>query len=278
MPEWQDTYPVVHRALAPQYRQLPEGQAEAIVQGVLGEDFSLADAEGFFANLGRTLSGAASAIAPIAQRALPGLVSGAAGGAALGPLGMLGGAVLGGVTGALGGGAANTRAAAPPNSGLPLGAPALPAIAQLLGALGSPTVQQALAAMLMGRAGAPTVPTAGGAQVPVAGITNLLGMLANRASAEWEEMVPSIEGEAVEGVDGASPQARSAWLFEQLLPIEDVDDRADEPEEAAARGRVDESWVDELYDELEADLLTEAVIESVDDGLHVESWGQERRG
>jgi len=292
MPDWQEAHPAVYRALAPEYRDLPEDQVEALVQGVFGENVSLADAEGLFQDLGRTLSGAAQAAAPVLQRALPGVVSGAMTGAALGPWGMLGGALLGGVGSALGGGAATAPrppAGAPiPRPGLPPGLPApIPgggppatgagptaAIAQLLGGLGSPTVQQALAAMLMGPAGARTVPIAGGNQVPVAAITNLLSMLASRASAEWEEAVPSVEGEGFgEGVDYA-PEARSAWLYEQLLPLDDVEARDDESSRESGGEESDggEAWLDELYDELEAGLMAENEPESVDESADPEAW------
>lgn len=274
MPAWQQQYPVVHLALHPEYRQLPQSEVETVLHGVLGEGVSLADAEGFFDDLGHTLSGVASAVAPIAQRALPGVVSGAASGAALGPYGMLGGALLGGLSSALSGGGAG---GAPPSPQAPPGAPPAPpppsgrtapsapgtggtggAVAQLLGALGSPTVQQALSAMLMGRAGAPTVPAAGGSEVPVAGIMNLLGMLANRASAEWEEAVPSLEGEAFgEGLEAASPEARSAWLFERLLPPVGAQDEVAEGSVPPHADGADDRWIDELYDELEAELLDE---------------------
>src|SRR4051794_1461495 len=207
MPDWQEAYPGVYSRLAPQYRALPEDQVESLLEGMFGEGFGLAAAEGFFDDIGRTLSGAARSAAPVLQRALPGVVSGAMSGAALGPWGMLGGALLGGVGSALGGGggAAPHPGAPAPAAGAPgpaAGAPGLGggptgAVAQLLGALGSPTVQQALGSMFLGQAGARTVPTPGGNQLPVAAITNLLGMLSNRASAEWEAIMPSEDAESV---------------------------------------------------------------------------------
>jgi hypothetical protein len=283
VPDWQDTYPAVHLALAPEYRRLPESEVETVVHGVFGEDVSLADAEGFFDDLGHTLSRAASAVAPIVQRALPGVVSGAAGGAALGPFGMLGGALLGGLSSALSGGGAGGQSARPsaPGAAPPRPSAAAPAatsgsggaVAQLLGALGSPTVQQALSAMLMGRAGAPTVSAAGGSQVPVAGITNLLGMLANRASAEWEEAVPSFEGEALgEGLEAGSPEDRSAWIFERLLPPASATGQAGEDYVPASGEGLQEGWIDELYDDLEAELMSEEPAEDAYDPPAGEAW------
>jgi hypothetical protein len=277
MADWHEAYPRLHEALAPEYRVLPEAQVETVVQGVFGEGVSLADAESFFGDLGNTLSRAATVVAPVVQRALPGVMSGAMSGAALGPWGALGGALIGGVSSALSGGGGG-GGARPPAGGRP-GAPGRPrapmrlpipgvtpaaapgsaptaAVGQLLGVLGSPTVQQALSSMLMGSAGARSVPGAGGAQLPVAAITNLLGMLASRASAEWEELVPSPEAEALgEGLDFAAPEARAEWVMSQLAPIEVVESDVGESFDGESS---DEAWVDELYDELEAEMAGES--------------------
>ena len=79
--------------------------------------------------------------------------------------------------------------------------------------LGSPTVQTALGSMLMGPAGARTVATPGGSQVPVGAVTNLLGMLAGRASARYRvprSGRPPITGRVVLGVErlGGRPRIR----------------------------------------------------------------------
>lgn len=103
--------------------------------------------------------------------ALGGLLGGGGGGAgqALGALGGLlgggkGGAALGALTSLFGGGNAST---------------------QLLSLLQRPETMQALAAMSLGAAGRRSIPV-GSAQtpVPVSGITNLIGQLANQAAAE----------------------------------------------------------------------------------------------
>lgn len=242
MSDWGEAYPQLHRALAPEYRELPAEQVGAIVGQVLGPGATLVDAEGWLSDVGRTLGQVGQAAAPILQ----GAASGAVGGAALGPYGMLGGAILGGVGSALSG--AGGRRPVPPGAPPP-GMSAAPvggsAASQLLAALASPTVRQALSALLMGGAGARSVPTATGQQVPVAAVTNMLGMLAGRASAEQEAFdlgeAPWREGE---GIDEADPEARASWLYERLLPIESS---------AANGGGRDEAWLDEMYDELEAD-------------------------
>jgi hypothetical protein len=93
------------------------------------------------------------------------------------------------------------------------------------------------------------VPTPAGNELPVATATNLIGTLAGRASAEWEAAVPSPETQSFgEALDFASPEVRAAWVIEQLAPPEGV--------EAFDVESSDEGWIDELYDELEAELLT----------------------
>ncbi|QIS14225.1 hypothetical protein [Nocardia arthritidis] len=213
-------------------------------------------------DVGGALSSAAKAVAPVVAKAAGGAVSGAAAGASLGPWGMLGGALLGGATSALSGGAAPASAApvsARPRPARRRRAPrptdaSLPALIQLLGALGSPTTQQALGSMLLGNIGSPTLPTAAGTSVPVAAITNLLSLLANRASVESETIAP-YEGEDYVGAafDRASPEVRAELLYAQLLPVEVNGSYTDD---------VDESWLDEVYDEAEAAFYADPPFES----------------
>jgi hypothetical protein len=269
MANWQEEYPAVHRALAPEYRSLSRPQIEAIIGSTLGEGVGLDEAEGFFDDVGRALGGVAHAAAPFIQRALPGIASGAMGGAALGPLGMFGGALLGGLGSALGGGG-GAHPAPPSPSGAPAGLPAAPslgapapagAIGQLLAALGSPTVQQALSSMMLGNAGARSVPAASGGQLPVAAITSLLGMLANRASAEWEATAGEASAEAFdEAAYHVSPELRAEAVFRQLAAPEALSAQFIRP-----AAEMDEAWIDELYDELEAELVYGAY-ETASDG------------
>jgi hypothetical protein len=269
MPDWSESYPAVYRSLAPAYRELPRPQVEQALRGVFGEASSLDAVEGFFDDLGHTFGGigravgnVASQAAPVLAKVAPSVLSGVAGGAALGPLGMVGGGLAGLLGGLLGSGAPGSQR---PPAGVPAGpagvvgqlagsasgllgggAGSTGAIGQLLAALGSPTVQQGLNSMLLGPAGNRTVPTPGGSAVPVAAITNLLSLLANRASSEWESMAPFGEADYIsEGIDTASPEARAAWLYGQLAPLEIS--VGEEPE------AFDESWIDEMYDQLEAE-------------------------
>jgi hypothetical protein len=278
MPEWQEEYPAVHQALAPEYRDLPRERVETIIGATFGEGIGLDEAEGIFDAIGKTLGNVARAVAPVVQRALPGVLSGAAGGAALGPLGAIGGALLGGIGGALGGGRRPARPAVSPRTLAPAAVPGAGpagAIGQLFAALGSPTVHQALNSMMLGRAGSRSVPTPGGTQLPVAAVTSLLGMLANRASAEWEELVPAGEAEAFEaGPDPVAPEARAEWALGQLAPVEF------EPESGAGdqEGSGEEGWLDELYDEFEAELLGVDGEAAYDEGLESEDWSLAANG
>jgi hypothetical protein len=204
--------------------------------------------------------------APVVGKALPGALAGAASGTPLGLPGIIGGAILGGVGSAVGGGQA-----APPQQAPPGAAPAVPrppgsargaapaaAVAQLIAALSSPTARQALTAMMLGPAGNRTVPTATGTQVPVAALTNLLAVLAGRASAEWDAAVPYDGGDYLAeafpgtGLDVANPQVRAAWLYEQLaLPEDEWGEHDDEAEQ-------DDSWLDDYYDRIEAAMYVAA--------------------
>ena len=128
-------------------------------------------------------------------------------------------------------------------------------LVQLLTALSSPTVRDAITAMLLGGAGARTVPTATGAEVPAAAVTNMLGTLSARASAEWDAIGPRPAADHLavadyaERVDAANPEARAAWLYGQLAPPEDFDNG------------FDDGWED-VYDDFEAQL--QALAESDD--------------
>jgi hypothetical protein len=257
---WQETYPRLARALAPEYQLLPKERIEPVVRSAFGETATLADAEGIFDDIGHAFTSAARAVAPVVSRALPGMMSGAMAGAPLGPWGMLAGALAGGASSALGGGAAPGRPGPMPG-GFPGGGGAASALvpfgrsggsggalAQLLGVLASPTTQQALSSMLLGGAGAKTVPTSSGGPVPVAAITNLLGLLANKASMEWEAETPfSGEDYVGEGLDAANPEVRGAWLYPRLAPVELVSTPATQLPES------DEAWLDEMYDLAEAE-------------------------
>jgi hypothetical protein len=105
--------------------------------------------------------------------------------------------------------------------------------------------------MLLGHAGAPTVPSSTGKQIPVAAITNLIGLLANRASAEWDMVAPfSGEDYVSEGLDKANPEVRGDVLYSELDPVALLDSGASGEDWA-------EAWLDEMYDAAEADFYAD---------------------
>jgi hypothetical protein len=148
--------------------------------------------------------------------------------------------------------AATTSPTAPAAAAAPAAAGAGPqaALVQLLTALSSPTVRDAITAMLLGGAGARTVPAAGGTELPAAAVTNMLGVLSTQVSAGWDEIAPYRGTDHValtrgaEGIDTASPDVRAAWIFQQLAP----------PEEPERGGDDDVDRQDDLDDEFEAQL------------------------
>lgn len=322
MAEWQEEFPRLGAALADEYRALPRAQVEQLVEGTFGPGTTLEDAEGFFDNLGKTLSGVGQAVgkvaaqaAPVLASALPGVTSGLAAGAPLGPFGMLGGAILGGLGSALGPPGHPPAPGQAPGSALGSLAGALPgvlsaiapslgsgpgaAVGQLLGMLGSPTTQQALSSMLLGPVGARTVPVAGGTvQAPVAAVTNLVGTLANHATAEWEAVMPYPGStDYLESVDLDNPETRAALLYAQLMPIPATEDAPGEalqprpaavtaePAREAAGGAEDtediqeiadgedqayEQWLSDAYDEEEAAFYGELLAEGAEDAEDTE--------
>jgi len=179
-------YPGLREVLAPPYRNLPAENIEALFESY---DLSAEDIEGFFDFLkdaGKAIVGVAPSILPVA-----GTVLGTAFG---GPAG----AALGGTLGKLAGGAIS-KATAPRPSSAPRAAPgpqtpqpppgASPAAGQLMQTMFRPETLQALMSMLMGQLGRSNVKV-GSTPVPVGAFTNLLGVLANQAQAEYNSANP----------------------------------------------------------------------------------------
>src|SRR4029453_730230 len=109
--DWDDDpYPNVRGALAPEYAELAPEEIDALFERTFGPAVTAEDAEDIFGSVktlasggGHTVSHVAQKAAPVAMSAVPGAAQGAMAGAALGPLGMVGGAVLGGAGSALAG-------------------------------------------------------------------------------------------------------------------------------------------------------------------------------
>jgi hypothetical protein len=297
---WAEAYPTVYRSLAPEYRALPAEQVDRLLVGVLGPGAGLEYAESFLGDISSALGQVGKVVVKALPGAISGAISGAPGGLP-GVIGgaLIGGAssvLSGGSTPAAQSAPTTTGtsaaavpsappAAIPASPAAPVGAatpttPATPAtpstpatlagtpgaaldasLVQLLTALSSPTVRDAITAMLLGGAGARTVPTATGTTVPAAAVTNMLGTLTAKASAEWDAIGPrpATDHLAVtsyaENVDAVNPEARAAWLYGQLAPPEDPGDGFDDG--------WDDGWED-VYDDLEAQLQALAESEDTD--------------
>ena len=180
-----EDYPLVRSVADPRIANLPteDLEAELLRQGISAEDMEgfLSDVGSAFSNAGNAISHVVSKAAPVvaqvAGKALPGIISGAATGCALGPWGCLGGALVGGVTSALtsGGG----KSPGPQPSGVAGGiASALPAVA---GALGGGGVASGIASALPAIAGlvggSGTAAAGAGSAAGNTGATNPAGVL-----------------------------------------------------------------------------------------------------
>jgi hypothetical protein len=210
--------------------------------GAVGSAFGGGAGSQALGALGSLVGGGGGGKGPVG--ALAGLLGGGGGGAgqALGALGGLlgggkGGAGLGALTSLFGGGNAST---------------------QLLSLLQRPETMQALAAMSLGAAGRRAIPV-GSAQtpVPVSGITNLIGQLANQAAAEAavlgdgaEAQLQYMMDESGEFVgDPALDRDRAARLWDLLNMAQ-----AERLGEALALQQA----ADEAYDERAAEASDEA--------------------
>jgi hypothetical protein len=101
-------YPCLREVLAPEYADLPAGEIESLVDERLGLGLTADDYEGIFDNIlsaaksvGGAIGNVGNQASPYVGPALQGAASGAMAGSALGPWGMLGGALLGATGGAL---------------------------------------------------------------------------------------------------------------------------------------------------------------------------------
>ncbi len=119
------SYPAVQLAMAPHYRGLRDAEIEAILE----ERFSGASPEDV-ENFMKTLQKIGKVAAPIAQKALPGVIQGASTGMVAGPWGALAGGLAGGAASLLAGGGpkAQRTGAAAPVAPSPVSAPPAPAV------------------------------------------------------------------------------------------------------------------------------------------------------
>jgi hypothetical protein len=130
---------------------------------------------------------------------------------------------------------------------------AQPAAAQLLQTIFRPEVLQALIAMLMGQAGRQNIPVGpANTPVPLGAFTNMLGVMANQASAEYNATVGA-NGETIPRYlrdftgevesDIAVPEYRARVLFEMLQEADREEDEYHREDPSELRQLND--WVSE---------------------------------
>src|SRR5437870_3523049 len=108
MARYESDYERLREVLAPEYADLPGGEIESLIHRHLPLGLEAQDYEGIFDQILSAGKGVGGAIGNVGNQASPyvgpalqGAASGAMAGSALGPWGMLGGALLGATGGAL---------------------------------------------------------------------------------------------------------------------------------------------------------------------------------
>jgi hypothetical protein len=246
-------FPAVRRVMGPHRDGLDDDAVEDLL-GDLFPDAAPGEVEDFMG----TLQSFTRQATPVVQRALPGVMSGAAQGAAIGgPWGALIGAA-GGAAGSLLGGKGTTPSAPSPVSPaapgpVPLPTPALAtpgvpapptaptgvaanASAQLLALLSRPETMQALLALMLAGSGRATVQV-GEKAVPAAAFANAIAetaaLVAESATARDDAPTEYLYDAAGEPRgDLADPGARAALLLEDLGAVA-AGEAWDEAEESA---------------------------------------------
>jgi hypothetical protein len=275
-------YRVSRLLLAPEYRDLPAEQIEAILESAF-PGMEPEDAENFLSDVGRAFSNVGREIVRRGPQILAGAGQGAGAGAVAGPWG----ALLGAGAGAIAGGLTARPQQAPAGPGMPPGvvppgavppgagppgagpgplapAPGTPG-RQLAAMFAQPQTWQAALTSLLGASGRQTLPVGGG-QVPVSSILATLGTLATRAAedlsaeARDDESAPLylMDAEGNYAIDPANPDARAGRLLGVLsevnlpLGISEYDARYEYDEDyeydESDEGEMDES--DEQMEEL----------------------------
>jgi hypothetical protein len=219
--------------LRSEFADVPSDHLEEVVAASMS-DLPQPVAENFI----KTLGSLGKTIAPVLQRAAPGIAQGAASGASVGgPWGALIGAGAGLASSAMKG-AKPARPAAPAVPPMPgtaaAGAPALvpvpalptgqPAAATLVSLLQNPSVLTALMSQALGASGIPQVATATGTSLPRGAINGLLmQLLANASEGLAESDQPSEQsylqddsGEYL--IDPGSSEQQAALVLSHLQP------------------------------------------------------------
>lgn len=253
-----DPYPEIRRVLAPEFTELDAEEIEYLIEQNLRVNTE--DLEDFLGSLGNAWRTVSRAVAPVAKVIAPALptVLGAAGTLVGGPIGTMAGTAAGkALQGALSGsqGQRTIQPGSTTTQG-PSSHPPQPAAAQLLQMLSRPEIMQGLSSMLLGGLGSGQVQV-GHTQVPTGAIANLLGVLSNRALAEFNAVMPSRgqefpnylinrNGEFVVN-DPANPEDQADAL---LALFEQVNVEQFAPESVEEEGILDDEDVSDLNQEL----------------------------
>ena len=230
-----EAYEGFRSLIGEQYQEASHDELREMLAEVVS-DMSPEEMEGFFKSLKKIGKKAFK----FAKKAVPGVIKGATTGFSVGgPWGALIGGVGGGAISGLSG---SRRRPRPRPRGRP-GRGRGRASSRLLRLLQSPQLLRSIGSLVAGRRGRRSVP-AGGSRVPIGGILNLLGSLANRAAVEAHELeaaeaVPEYlldeSGEALGDI--ANPDERADMLWEFLDETGELDDDEDAEGEDAG-----EAW------------------------------------
>lgn len=235
---YESQFDSLREIVSPQLARLPDRQ---LAEALAARNIDAEAMEGFFDDLGKFAARAAPAILPIAGQVVGGIYGGPAGAAIGGQLGSLAGGAISQAAGQRPAGAAAPRPAArppappiappapPPMAAAPAAAPTpppmdpsapmdpgagSPAASQLLQTITRPETLQALASMALGSSGRTDIPV-GNTSVPVSAFSNLIGVLAGQAEAEYAESQARAESAVPEYMRGAAGEARGDPAVEE---------------------------------------------------------------
>jgi hypothetical protein len=234
---YESQFDSLREIVSPQLARLPDRQ---LAEALAARNIDAEAMEGFFDDLGKFAARAAPAILPIAGQVVGGIYGGPAGAAIGGQLGSLAGGAISQAAGQRPAGAAAPRPAArppappiaPPAPPPMTAAPAAPtpppmdpsapmdpgagspAASQLLQTITRPETLQALASMALGSSGRTDIPV-GNTSVPVSAFSNLIGVLAGQAEAEYAESQARAESAVPEYMRGAAGEARGDPAVEE---------------------------------------------------------------
>lgn len=226
-------YPALRLSMGESRMEFNDDELEAYVASIL-PGTNAENVENFM----RSLQKFGRQVAPLAQRALPGMIQGAAqGGMVAGPWGALAGALGGGAASMLSGGGKaggekpSTQQAAPtqvPTTMAPSIAPSptsmsgvgnMAPIQQLLGLLSRPETMQALSSLLMSQSGRHTV-AVGARNVPAVAFANAIAEIAADVIEAASDVVTSdkvadylIDSEGEMRGDVVNPSERARLLM-----------------------------------------------------------------